>query len=51
MTAQRHALHLKRAYEPAEERDGTRVLVDRLWPRIASGHGASRRSALALTSG
>jgi uncharacterized protein YeaO (DUF488 family) len=27
---------LKRAYEKAEERDGTRVLVDRLWPRGVS---------------
>ena len=29
------ALHLalKRAYEPASPADGTRVLVDRLWPR------------------
>jgi len=26
-------LHLKRAYEPASEDDGLRVLVDRLWPR------------------
>lgn len=24
---------VKRAYEPAEPGDGTRVLVDRLWPR------------------
>ena len=24
---------LKRAYEPASKADGTRVLVDRLWPR------------------
>jgi len=24
---------LKRAYEPAENSDGTRVLVERLWPR------------------
>jgi uncharacterized protein YeaO (DUF488 family) len=24
---------LKRAYEPADERDGYRVLVERLWPR------------------
>ncbi|HEX5248780.1 MAG TPA: DUF488 family protein, partial [Gaiellales bacterium] len=24
---------LKRAYEPAAESDGYRVLVDRLWPR------------------
>ena len=29
----RHQLRLKRVYEPPEERDGTRVLVDRLWPR------------------
>lgn len=27
---------LKRAYEPAAEADGTRVLVDRLWPRGVS---------------
>ena len=27
---------LKRAYEPAEQRDGTRILVDRLWPRGVS---------------
>ena len=26
-------VRLKRAYEPAEESDGTRVLVERLWPR------------------
>ena len=25
-------LRLKRAYEPAEPADGTRILVDRLWP-------------------
>lgn len=24
---------LKRAYDPVSDRDGTRVLVDRLWPR------------------
>ncbi|WP_424363867.1 DUF488 domain-containing protein [Methylocystis parvus] len=28
-----HAIHLKRAYDPPEEDDGLRVLVDRLWPR------------------
>ncbi len=28
-----HALRLKRVYEPPEEDDGQRVLVDRLWPR------------------
>ncbi|WP_064684033.1 DUF488 domain-containing protein [Rhizobium bangladeshense] len=27
------ALHIKRIYEPKEDRDGTRILVDRLWPR------------------
>ena len=27
---------LKRAYEPADKEDGTRVLVDRLWPRGVS---------------
>lgn len=26
-------LHIKRAYEPQEDADGCRVLVDRLWPR------------------
>ena len=26
-------VEIKRAYEPASRRDGTRVLVDRLWPR------------------
>lgn len=29
-------LRLKRAYEPAEPGDGTRILVDRLWPRGVS---------------
>jgi uncharacterized protein YeaO (DUF488 family) len=27
------AVRLKRVYEPADEADGLRVLVDRLWPR------------------
>lgn len=27
------SIKLKRAYEPPEPGDGTRVLVDRLWPR------------------
>ena len=26
-------IQIKRAYEPAEEEDGHRFLVDRLWPR------------------
>ena len=29
-------LRLKRAYEPAAEGDGRRVLVDRIWPRGVS---------------
>ena len=33
-------LTLKRAYEPAMPEDGTRILVDRLWPR-----GVSKASA------
>jgi uncharacterized protein YeaO (DUF488 family) len=31
---------IKRAYEPAAHSDGTRILVDRLWPR-----GISKRKA------
>lgn len=27
------SLSLKRAYDPAEQSDGVRILVDRLWPR------------------
>jgi uncharacterized protein YeaO (DUF488 family) len=27
------AISLKRAYEPAAASDGTRILIDRLWPR------------------
>jgi uncharacterized protein YeaO (DUF488 family) len=34
------AVRLKRAYEQAEERDGIRVLVDRLWPRGVSKDAA-----------
>lgn len=34
-------LALKRAYEPAEANDGTRVLIDRLWPRgVSKDHAA-----------
>lgn len=29
-------LKLKRAYEPPSENDGTRILIDRLWPRGVS---------------
>ena len=34
------AIRLKRAYEPAKRGDGTRVLVDRLWPRGVSKEAA-----------
>lgn len=30
------AIRIKRIYEPAEQEDGFRVLVDRLWPRGVS---------------
>ncbi|MBN9622299.1 MAG: DUF488 family protein [Actinobacteria bacterium] len=33
-------IRLKRAYEPAEDSDGYRILIDRLWPR-----GLSRERA------
>lgn len=26
-------IQIKRVYDPAEEADGTRILIDRLWPR------------------
>ncbi len=34
------AIRLNRAYEPAKRTDGTRVLVDRLWPRGVSKEAA-----------
>jgi uncharacterized protein YeaO (DUF488 family) len=34
-------LQLKRAYEPAEPEDGTRILIDRLWPRGVSKEEAA----------
>ena len=33
MSQHESKIALKRVYEPAETQDGTRVLVDRLWPR------------------
>jgi uncharacterized protein YeaO (DUF488 family) len=33
-------IRLKRAYDPPAEDDGTRVLVDRLWPRGLARHKA-----------
>ena len=35
-----HQLRIKRVYKPPDDRDGVRVLVDRLWPR-----GLSRERA------
>ena len=35
-----HQLRIKRVYKPPDDRDGVRVLVDRLWPR-----GVSREKA------
>ena len=35
------AIEIKRIYEPAEESDGHRVLVDRLWPRGISKQRAA----------
>ena len=29
-------VRLKRAYEPSDPQDGTRILIDRLWPRGVS---------------
>ncbi len=34
-------IKLKRAYEPADAADGTRVLIDRLWPRGLSKDAAA----------
>ena len=35
------SVKLKRAYEPAAADDGTRILVDRLWPRgVSKEHAA-----------
>ena len=32
----KHRVQLKRVYDPADEEDGFRVLVDRVWPRGVS---------------
>ena len=37
-------VRLKRAYEPATADDGTRILVDRLWPRGVSKDKAALHS-------
>ena len=40
MVAKKSDVRLRRVYEEAEPHDGTRILVDRLWPR-----GVSKESA------
>ncbi|MBY5639509.1 DUF488 domain-containing protein [Rhizobium leguminosarum] len=35
------ALHIKRIYEPKGDKDGMRILVDRLWPRGLSKQDAA----------
>ncbi|MBY5812547.1 DUF488 domain-containing protein [Rhizobium leguminosarum] len=35
------ALHIKRIYEPKDDKDGVRILVDRLWPRGLSKQDAA----------
>ncbi|EIM76197.1 hypothetical protein A33O_05950 [Nitratireductor aquibiodomus RA22] len=34
-------IRLKRIYDPVEDRDGTRILIDRLWPRGMSKERAA----------
>ena len=36
-----HNVKLKRAYEPPAREDGTRILIDRLWPRGLSKEDAA----------
>jgi uncharacterized protein YeaO (DUF488 family) len=36
MAKTKHSVQLKRVYEPASPADGTRILVERLWPRGVS---------------
>ncbi|MGO7624415.1 DUF488 domain-containing protein, partial [Rhizobium ruizarguesonis] len=35
------ALHIKRIYESKDEKDGLRILVDRIWPRGLSKQDAA----------
>ncbi|MGR9186431.1 DUF488 domain-containing protein [Rhizobium leguminosarum] len=35
------ALHIKRIYEPKDDKDGARILIDRLWPRGLSKQDAA----------
>jgi uncharacterized protein YeaO (DUF488 family) len=41
MAARRTTIRLKRAYEEPSEDDGTRILVERLWPRGVSKEKAA----------
>lgn len=45
MSGGQMALHLKRIYEPKDDKDGTRILVDRLWPRSPSRCARTSRSS------
>ena len=40
MSARQPTIYIKRVYEPASPEDGTRVLVDRIWPRGVSKDAA-----------
>ena len=41
MTRRVADIRIKRVYDPADRDDGTRVLVDRLWPRGLRKDGAA----------
>jgi uncharacterized protein YeaO (DUF488 family) len=41
MAIRRATIRLKRVYEPPFENDGTRILVERLWPRGVSKEKAA----------
>ncbi len=41
MAGEQMALHIKRIYEPKDDKDGMRILVDRLWPRGLSKQDAA----------
>ncbi|ACB96817.1 DUF488 domain-containing protein [Beijerinckia indica] len=39
--ASRNELQIKRVYEPADDDDGARVLIDRVWPRGVTKQAAA----------
>lgn len=41
MTKRTPRIRIKRVYDPLEDKDGARVLVDRLWPRGLSKEAAA----------